>query len=204
MTIISNFLSWCKQMYHKLVNWWNEIISDEELEKLSEEYNGNIPAHLFYKNPIKKWWEKTKVLIDNSVGKGGFLTLVGCALVLGFILLTGGSSILAVTGIGVATVYGAILAINRFPKLEKFVTKYYKVIDLALFALGFYAANSIFGFQVAAVGGVLVSAALILWKVYTDSKVREGVKEELNKIKEDASHLVNSLTSLAPADAAAA
>lgn len=203
MNALKGIINWFKEQWIKLMNWWNEMVSDEEIAKIIEEYEGKeAPAHLFFKNPIRQWWEKTKIMIDKAVGKGGAFTLIGCTAVLGFLLISGGSSIWAVTGIGIATVYGAILAINRFPKLEKFVTKYYKIIDLAMFALGFYMANSIFGFQVAAVGGILVSIALILWKVYTDSKVREGIKDEMRKANEFKDAILDTVLNQEPAIAA--
>lgn len=180
-----NIKEFFANLWSKFMDWWNEPISDEELEKLIEEFpDGNFPTERLYKNPIRRTYEKVKTAINQSVGKGGFAVLLGCFAVIGFIALTGSSEILAVTGIAVATVFGAMIAIQRFPWLEKMILKYFKIIDLAVFVICFSLAGSVFGFQVAAVTGLLVSIALIIWKTWKDGQLQEGAKKLRDAVME--------------------
>lgn len=182
LQLLKEIKEWLTNAFRKLKEWWQRPLTEAEYVALTEKYGANIPEFELYGNPIKRWVEKFRSMVEKSTGKGGFITLVACTAVLGFIILTGSATILSVVGISLATVYGAVLAINRFPRLEKFVTRWYKWVDLALFTVMFLMASTIFGLQVAAVTGITSSIALILWKTWKDHKPQ--IQEFKKKIME--------------------
>lgn len=184
LKVLKEIKEWLANAFRKLKEWWNKPLSEAEYLALTEKYGENIPSFELHGNPLKRTVEKFKSMIEKSTGKGGFVTLMACTAVLGFIIITGSSSILSVVGISLATVYGAVLAINRFPKLERFITRWYKWVDITLFTVMFLAASSIFGLQVAAVTGITSSIALILWKTWKDNK------PEIQKFKEKIMEVV--------------
>lgn len=176
-----------KGVYAKFQAWWNEMVSDEELAQLAQEYKGaDIPKHLVYANPIRRVWESVKVRINKSAGKGSFLALVTCLAVTAFILLTGGHNVLAVMGVALATIVSLVIAISRFEWLNRLISKYYKIIDLVLFAFMFIAAESIFGLQIAAIVGLFATMGLIIHRVWMDEKVQNKAMELSKKAAEQA------------------
>lgn len=150
--------------------WWNEFNKEyhEMFAKVPEEKRGRISF----------LYNKLKAEIDSSAGEGSFTILLLSTIILAALIALGSGTGTAVL-IGVATVYGCWIAIQRFPILAKFVRNHYKILDLVIFIAGFMLATTIFGFQVAAATGLIVTIALILWR---HSERKDNLEEKLVKI----------------------
>ena len=187
------------EMFHKIQERWNEIDMElvEEFQK-----TGKIPRYKpgeQYKHPQRKRFERMKHRIDRVCGKGSTYILIACFAVLMFLLMTGGTGIVAAFGIALATCFGGALVLNRFDPIREFILRWFKWVDMAAFVIAFGAANTIFGFQVAAIIGIMITGALILWKYNvektgikdpTPAEVRATMRNLLKQLNKEYSDVV--------------
>ena len=152
----------------------------EEDRKLKVRY-ADGEHWIVWASPYRRAWERYKWEIDRICGAGAALALTSCCLVLLILLVTGGSQILAAFGIAMATCFGGFLVLNRFNGVRRFVLRYYHMVDLAMFIIAFAIANTVFGFQVAAITGILISICLIVWKWWTERGMTDKELKEHRK-----------------------
>lgn len=174
------------EMFHKIQEKWNEI----DMELVEEFHKtGKVPHYKpgeQYKHPQRKRFERLKHRIDRICGKGSTYILIACFAILLFLLITGGTGIVAAFGIALATCFGGALVLNRFDLIREFILRWFKVIDLVAFFVAFGAANTVFGFQVAAIIGIMITGALILWKYNVEkSGVRDLTPAETRAVMRD-------------------
>jgi len=180
-------------MITKIKERWNEI-DMQAVEEFRRTKRPPKPGAAF-KHPQRKKFEAFRMHLDKICGKGATYILIACFAVLLFLLNTGGSGIIAAFGIALATCFGAALVISRFPSVRKFVLDWFKWIDLAAFVIAFSAANTIFGFQVAAIIGIMITAALILWNYQakkndpeynvTEADVKSAIRNLIKQMGEE-------------------
>jgi len=181
-----------KQTFARFYESWNEL-DMEVIERIRATKQMPRPGEI-YKHPQRKKLEAIKAKIDKICGKGSTHILIASLIILLLILVLGGTGVTAAFTIALATCFGGALVISRFPFIRQFILKWFKMIDLLAFIIAFTAANTIFGFQVAAIISLMITVSLIMWNYYakkddpkyqlTDEDIKASIRSIIKQLGE--------------------